>query len=79
MIVGRTEEVDVLDGLVADVLPEPRALLIEGEPGIGKTTLLQELLSIARERDYAILVVPADPVRDGPFVRRRGGVAGRHR
>ena len=56
VIVGRTEEVGVLDGLLADPLSEPRALLIEGEPGIGKSTLLQELLAIAHDRQYSILL-----------------------
>ena len=55
VIVGRAEEVSALDGFVAEGEPEPRAVLIEGEPGIGKTTLLHELLAIAQERGYAIL------------------------
>jgi DNA-binding CsgD family transcriptional regulator len=55
LIVGRTDELGALDGFLADTRPEPRALLIEGEAGIGKTTLLRELLTIARERDYAVL------------------------
>jgi DNA-binding NarL/FixJ family response regulator len=54
-IVGRTEEISALAGFLADATSEPRALLIDGEPGIGKTTLLHELLTIARERRYAIL------------------------
>lgn len=54
-VVGRTDEVGVLDGFLADPLPEPRALLIEGEPGIGKTMLLQGLLATAGERDHTIL------------------------
>jgi len=55
MLVGRAIEVAALVGLVADVAPEPRALLIEGEPGIGKTALLHELLTIAADRGYAVL------------------------
>jgi MoxR-like ATPase len=30
-------------------------VLIEGKPGIGKTTLLRQLIAIAEERVYAIL------------------------
>lgn len=55
MLVGRVDEVTTLDGFLADPLAEPRALLIDGEPGIGKTTLLHHLLAIARGRGYAVL------------------------
>src|SRR5579859_3355281 len=55
MIVGRTDEVGALDGYLADREAQPRALLIDGEPGIGKTTLLRELLGRAGERGYAVL------------------------
>jgi DNA-binding CsgD family transcriptional regulator len=54
-IVGRTDEVGALGGLLADPLAQPRALLIEGEPGIGKTTLLHQLFALARERGYTLL------------------------
>jgi DNA-binding CsgD family transcriptional regulator/tetratricopeptide (TPR) repeat protein len=55
MIVGRAGEVDTFDGYLADPLADPRALLIDGEPGIGKTALLHELLARARVRGYAVL------------------------
>jgi DNA-binding CsgD family transcriptional regulator/KaiC/GvpD/RAD55 family RecA-like ATPase len=54
-IVGRTEEVEMLASFVADERPEPRALLIDGEPGIGKTTLLQHLQACAAERGWMTL------------------------
>jgi hypothetical protein len=34
---------------------QPRALLIEGEPGIGKTTLFDGLLEMAHERGFRSL------------------------
>src|SRR5262249_7869007 len=55
VIGGRTEEVGALDGYLADRQAQPCALLIDGEPGIGKTTLLRELLTRAAERGYAVL------------------------
>jgi hypothetical protein len=55
LVVGRTEEVGALGGLLADPFAQPRALLIEGEPGIGKTTLLQQLIVNAEEREHAVL------------------------
>jgi DNA-binding CsgD family transcriptional regulator len=56
VLVGRAEEAEVVDQFLAGPLAGSRALLIEGEPGIGKTTLLRELLAIARERDHAVLL-----------------------
>jgi DNA-binding CsgD family transcriptional regulator len=55
LVVGRTEELGVLDAFLADTQPGPRVLLIEGEPGIGKTTLLRELLASAQDRGYPVL------------------------
>jgi hypothetical protein len=41
MLWGRREECGALDGLLADVRAErSRALVVRGEPGIGKTALL---------------------------------------
>jgi DNA-binding CsgD family transcriptional regulator len=54
-LVGRTEEIGAADRLLADPVAEPRALLIEGEPGIGKTALLHHVLTTARQRGYAVL------------------------
>src|SRR5439155_8576716 len=51
-IVGRQDEVGLVEEFLADEMSEPSALLIEGEPGIGKTTLFEELLRIAGERGY---------------------------
>jgi DNA-binding CsgD family transcriptional regulator len=53
--VGRADEVTSLEGFLADTLAEPRALLIDGEPGIGKTNLLEHLLAIGHNQGYAIL------------------------
>ena len=50
VLVGRADEVATLDAFVADAVSEPRAVLVDGEPGIGKTTLLRELVSIAQAR-----------------------------
>ncbi|MDQ1616768.1 MAG: ATPase domain [Actinomycetota bacterium] len=60
VIAGRTAEVGILDGFLADRLAEPRSLLIEGAPGIGKTTLLRALLDLAHERQYAVGIVTVD-------------------
>ena len=44
----------LLDGFLADRSAEPRSLLIEGAPGIGKTTLFRALLDTARGQGYAV-------------------------
>jgi DNA-binding CsgD family transcriptional regulator len=54
VIAGRTAEIGILDGFLADRDAEPRSQLIEGAPGIGKTTLLRAVLDGAREREYAV-------------------------
>ena len=56
VIAGRTAEIGILDEFLADGLAEPRSLLIDGAPGIGKTTLFRTLLDHAHERDYAVAV-----------------------
>src|SRR2546423_2246627 len=48
-IVGRTDEIHIAERMLDDVTEQPRALLIEGEPGIGKTTLFDGLLEMARD------------------------------
>ena len=54
-IVGRTDEIHIVERMLVDETEEPRALLIEGEAGIGKTTLFDGLLEMARERGFRSL------------------------
>jgi len=54
-IVGRTEERAVLDRFMGDAMAEPRVLLIKGEAGIGKSTLLDDLLETAAQRGVVVL------------------------
>jgi DNA polymerase III delta prime subunit len=54
-IVGREEELELLRGFLADTAAGPLALLLEGEPGIGKTTLWAAAVKSARERSYCVL------------------------
>jgi DNA-binding CsgD family transcriptional regulator len=46
-LLGRTAELHVLDGLIAQSVRHGQAVLVEGEPGIGKTRLLQATLERA--------------------------------
>ena len=47
---GRSSECSVLDALIADIrLGESRSLVLHGEPGIGKTALLEYLIAAASD------------------------------
>jgi len=50
-LVGRTAELAAL----ADAVAARRTMLVLGEPGIGKTRLLDELAAVARSRGVAVL------------------------
>ena len=52
-IVGRDEELAQIDAFLAE--DGPRALLLEGEAGIGKTTLWRTGIESARARGYRVL------------------------
>src|SRR5262245_45174881 len=54
-IVGRHEQLSTIDGFLSDDAPEPSALLIEGEPGIGKTALFDHAVSTAGVRGDLLL------------------------
>lgn len=54
-IVGRDAEIASLEAFLDAVPSGPAILLIEGEPGIGKTTLWTRLLEAAEERSYRVL------------------------
>jgi DNA-binding CsgD family transcriptional regulator len=54
-IVGRDEELAVVAGFLADTDSLPRVLVIEGEAGIGKTTVWQQAIEQARAAGYRVL------------------------
>lgn len=55
MILGRAREVELANGALLVMGGGPRALFVEGEPGIGKTTLIDVVVSSARERGFKVL------------------------
>ena len=54
-LLGRLEEQSVLTSLLDDVATRGHALVLHGEPGIGKSRLLSEAERMARERGMAVL------------------------
>ena len=69
-IVGRTEELDALFAFVDDAKAGPAALVLEGDPGIGKSTLLEAAVEHARERGVRVLLARPTEPEQGPGPRR---------
>src|SRR5262245_23866754 len=60
-VVGRAPELARIDAFVADVAFGPRALLVRGDPGIGKTILWADAVARCRGSGYRVLVTrPAE-------------------
>jgi DNA-binding CsgD family transcriptional regulator len=56
---GRSTEARVVEDFLTSASTAPSALVIEGDPGIGKTTLWLSALDQARERGFAVLAARA--------------------
>jgi predicted ATPase len=54
-VVGRQWELGAIEQFLDSLAGQPRALVLEGEPGIGKTTLWLAGLDDARRRGYRVL------------------------
>jgi predicted ATPase len=60
-VIGRDAELVSATALLNLVSSGPCALLLEGEAGIGKTTVWQEIVSQAAARDFRVLTArPAE-------------------
>jgi DNA-binding CsgD family transcriptional regulator/tetratricopeptide (TPR) repeat protein len=60
-IIGRASELEAIQCFVAEVAQGPSRLVIEGEPGIGKTTLWSAGVDTARRSGYRVLLArPAE-------------------
>ncbi len=59
---GRHEERALVERLLDSVQYGPTGLALEGQPGIGKTTLLRDAVAGARTRGYAVVATaPSEP------------------
>ncbi|HEY2305913.1 MAG TPA: AAA family ATPase [Streptosporangiaceae bacterium] len=61
-LLGKERELATIGRLLEELRGESAAVLIEGEAGIGKTTLWQAALGLARERSWRVVAArPAEP------------------
>lgn len=69
-IVGRRRELSAIESQLATATSGLRAIVLEGEAGIGKTRMLEEAIHIATTADnhYLTLDVAADEELRGPFL-----------
>ena len=54
-LLGRSAETETLGSLLDGMESGGGALVLRGEPGIGKSRLLAEAAAVARERNLAVL------------------------
>ena len=67
-LVGREEELARIEAFVGAARDGPATLVLEGEPGIGKTTLWRAGVDHARELELSVLTaVPVAPERELAF------------
>lgn len=68
-LVGREEELSLLDDmLVSAAAGQAQSALIDGEPGIGKTRLIDELCDLASSRDFVVIKSAGEAgQRDRPY------------
>src|SRR5437870_6486993 len=66
-IIAREGELAVVEAFLDRPAEGPRALVLEGEAGIGKSTLWLAGVAAARERSFRVLISrPAEPERTLP-------------
>ncbi|MGH9649674.1 MAG: ATP-binding protein, partial [Terriglobales bacterium] len=71
-IVGReAERTTIVDELEAVAARTLRVVSVEGEAGIGKTSLLEVAAQEARSRGFGVVIVGADEELRGPFILLR--------
>ena len=68
LLVAREGELEAIRVLLTGGETTGRALVLEGEPGVGKTTLWEHGLAVAREAGFRVLVARASESEAGlPF------------
>ena len=60
-VIGRSQELDALDGFLSALAGGPSGCVLDGAPGVGKTTLWLAGVEAARRRGYRVLTTrPAE-------------------
>src|SRR5512132_2281359 len=59
VVLGRQAELEQLTAMLDAVVAGPRAVVVEGPAGIGKTTVWQAALHAARARSFTVLAARA--------------------
>jgi hypothetical protein len=68
-IIGREDELSAIRAFLDRPIVRLRALVLEGEAGIGKSTIFGAAVAAARERSFGVLVSrPAEAERTLPYV-----------
>ncbi|MBS2540108.1 ATP-binding protein, partial [Catenulispora sp. NF23] len=65
LVVARPIELAAVSELLADAAERPRALLLTGEAGIGKSTVWSAGVESAREAGWRVLTARGDPTETG--------------
>src|SRR4051812_24020097 len=71
-LVGRSEELALVEDRLLASSESLSGVTVEGEPGIGKSSLLTTTAELTRERGYSVVMVAADEEIRGPFLVARG-------
>ncbi len=72
---GRDRELAAIERLLDGATARPALLTLEGEAGLGKTTLVRTALARARRRGFHVLGVQRRRQRDAARLRRARGPA----
>ena len=69
-LLGRSAEIEVVTELLDEVERTGAALVLRGDPGIGKSRVVSEAIALAEERQMNVLATRGRPVRSEARVRR---------
>ena len=71
-IVGRDEELALVDALLARGREQGTALLLHGDPGVGKSTIAAVAVARARAADATVLTMTGVPSESLPYASLHG-------
>jgi MoxR-like ATPase len=72
-VIGRSEEIAVVEAFLDSLLTGPAALYLSGEPGIGKSTVWRAGVASANSRPFRVLL--CRPTETGAYPSGRDRAA----